>query len=103
MCKTCGCGDSATMQIELHVKNGGQSGLQTLYAGLMGAPGILHVQVDESTGQVLADFSPQRTSQQNIENLVAESGYEVISAELREPVHHHGVVAFIKRAFGKHQ
>lgn len=102
MCKTCGCAAGNTMQLELHVQSDGERiGLQNLYARLMGAPGILHVNVDESTGQVLADFSPQRTSRQDIENIVTEYGVEVISAEVRGLAHQHGVVVFLKRILGK--
>ena len=102
MCRTCGCAEGATMQLELHVKkDGGQDGLQSLYVRLMGAPGVLHVKVDESSGQVLADYSPQKTSRQDIETLVTGCGYEVTGAEVREPEHRHGVVALIKRVFGK--
>ena len=102
MCKTCGCGEGAAMQLELHVKSAGEKKpLQILYVLLMGAPGILHVKVDDISGQVLADYSPLKTSKQDLENFVIESGYEVVSAQVRELEHQHGVVAFLKRVLGK--
>lgn len=102
MCKSCGCAASNNMQLALRVQSGEtQNGLQQLRARLMGAPGVLHVEVDESAGRVLVDFSPQRTSQQEIEMVVDEYGVKVISAEMRELAHQHGVVAFFKRMVGK--
>ena len=101
MCKSCGCAAGNNLQLELQVRiEAERNGLKNLYARLIGAPGILQVTMDEGSGQVLVDFSPQRTSQQNIENLVAEAGVGVISAQLRALAHQHGIVAFIKRITG---
>ena len=102
MCRTCGCGNGATMRLELYVEDSdGRCGPQRLHARLMGAPGVLHVKVDENAGQVLADFNPQQTSAQKLETLAAEAGYAVISSEIREMAHQHGITAFLKKALGK--
>jgi hypothetical protein len=92
------------MQLELHVQSDAErSGLQNLYARLMGAPGILHVTVDADAdvGEVLVDFSPQRTSRQDIENIIAGDGYKITSSEVRERAHRHCAVAFLKGIFNK--
>ena len=102
MCKTCGCGNGAAMQLELYVEDhDGRCRPQTLHARLMGAPGVLHVKVDEDAGRVLADFNPQQTSAQELERLAVEAGYAVRRAEIREMDHQHGITAFLKRIAGK--
>jgi len=102
MCRTCGCGAGHTIQLELQVRDGdGRTGLQFLHDRLMGSPGILQVNVDEGSGKVLADFNPQRTSRQEVEDVVAEAGYAVVNSQIREMDHQHGITAFLKRIVGK--
>ena len=104
VCKTCGCAGGAVCQLELLVNAGSSDepmGLGTLSARLLGAAGLLHVSVDETSGQVLADFNPLRTSQQDIEAIVNGYGYEVISSKVNELPHQHGVVVFLKRILRK--
>lgn len=101
MCKTCGCA-ATTQQLCLKVKGKRESaGFRTLYDSLLGAPGILHVEMDEKSGQVLVDFSPQRNTRHVVEDIVGEQGYIVLEAEVRNIVHQHGVSGLIKRILGK--
>jgi hypothetical protein len=98
VCKTCGCAAGNNMQLELHVRiDEKQSGLQNLHSRLMGEPGILHVEVDQSSRVVLIDFSPKRITQQDVSAAVSGYGAEIVSSQVRELEHRHGVTAFLKR------
>ena len=101
MCKTCGCA-AGTHQLWLEVRRNEQTiELQSLYTGLIGAPGVLQVTTDEKSGQVTIDFNPQRTSQQELEQRVAGLGYEMTGAEVRTPPHQHSISGFFKRILGQ--
>ena len=101
MCKTCGCA-AGTQQLWLEVSQNEQStGLQRLYADLIGAPGVLQVTTDEKSGQVTIDFNPQSTSQQELEQRVTQSGYAMTGTEIRTPAHQHSISGFFKKLLGQ--
>lgn len=101
MCKTCGCSDGSTLQLELVVREA--NGLQSLCNELAGEPGILHIHQTESHGRLILDFNSQRTTQQAIETFIIKRGYSLTSSSLCEMKHQHGVFAFLKRIAGKNK
>jgi len=101
MCKTCGCAAGA-QQLRFQLKrNDQQLELQALYADLLGAPGVLQVEIEEKSAQLSVDFNPQRTSQQQIEQLITGLGHTIDTVEVREPAHHHSISGFLKRILGQ--
>lgn len=101
MCKTCGCA-AGTKQLRFQVKRNEQPlGLQSLSAELIGAPGVLQVEIEEQSGQLSVDFNLQRTSQQEIEQLITGLGYRIDNVEVREPAHQHSISGFFKRILGQ--
>lgn len=101
MCKTCGCAAGA-QQLRFQVKRNEQPiELQALYTDLIGAPGVLQVEIEEQSAQLSVDFNPQRTSQQDIEQLINGLGYTIDNVEVREPTHHHSISGFFKRILGQ--
>ena len=102
MCKTCGCA-ADTQQLWLQFKEPDRSpDLQALRNSLLGAPGVLQATltaVDAEASQLILDFNPQRTTQQELEQLVVTAGYTPQAAELRPAGHKHGISSFIKRIF----
>ena len=101
MCKTCGCA-AGTQQLRFQVKRNEQPiEMQALYTDLIGAPGILQVEIEEQSGQLSVDCNPQRTSQQEIEQRITGLGYTIDNAEVRTPPHHHSISGFFKRILGQ--
>lgn len=102
MCKTCGC-SADTQQLWLQFKDTGQApGLRALRDGLLSAPGVLQATldaIDAESSQLVLDFNPQHTTQQELEQLVAAAGYTPQAVELRQLEHKHGISSFIKRIF----
>ena len=102
MCKTCVCA-ADTQQLWLQFKEPDRSpGLQALRDGLLSAPGVLQATldaIDAESSQLILDFNPQRTTQQELEQLVVTAGYTPQSVELRQLEHKHGISSFIKRIF----
>lgn len=101
MCKTCGCA-AGTQQLRFQVKRNEQPiDLQALYTDLIGAPGVLQVETEEKSGQLSVDFNPQRTSQQELEQLITGLGYAMDNVEIRTPAHQHSISSFFKRILGQ--
>ena len=101
MCKTCGCGADGTLQLLLQVREKSEPlAIQSLIVRLMGATGVLHVK-EETAGQLLVDFIPRQNARQDIEQVVAEAGFELLGFEERQLEHKHGVVPFLKRMLGR--
>ena len=102
MCKTCGCA-AGTQQLRFQIEDTGRApGLRALRDGLLSAPGVLQATldaIDAESSQLVLDFNPQRTTQQELEQLVAASGYTPQSVELRQFEHKHGISSYIKRIF----
>lgn len=101
MCKTCGCAAGA-QQLRFQVKRHEQPiELQELYTDLIGAPGVLQVEIEEKSGQLTVDFNPLRTSQQELEQRITGLGYAINNVEVRTPAHQHSISGFFKRILGQ--
>lgn len=97
MCKTCGCA-AGTNQLRILVSENSQAQrLPVLRDSLIGAAGVLQVTIEEKPSQVVLDYNPQRTTQQELEQLVISAGYTLEKVEFLQPEHQHSISGFIKR------